>query len=197
MKLVIIHYNAGNTLSVVHALHRLGVEAQISDDPATIREADKLIFPGVGEASSTMRYLNQRGLSEVIRGLRQPTLGICLGLQLMCAYSEENDTPCLGVFPERVKRFVSPPGERLKVPHMGWNTLVRPHGPLFAGITDADAVYFVHGYYAEVGPHTAAACAYGNDFSASLHSENFFALQFHPEKSGIVGQRILENFLKL
>lgn len=197
MNLVIIHYNAGNTLSVVHGFRRLGVEPTVTDDPDKIRSADKVVFPGVGEANSTMRYLNDRGLADVIRGLRQPVLGICLGMQLMCEFSEENDTVCLGIFKERIKRFVAPPGQKLKVPHMGWNTLMRPAGALFDSVSETDSVYFVHSYYAELGEHTSAACFYGSEFSAALTSDNFSAVQFHPEKSGAVGHQILKNFLSV
>lgn len=193
MNLVIVQYNAGNIHSVRLALNRLGLEPVVSDDPATLRGADKVIFPGVGEAGSAMAYLRERGLEEVLRGLRQPFLGICLGLQLMCRHSEENDTPCLGLFDLAVKRF--PPRE--KVPHMGWNTITRLRGPLFAGLAEESYLYFVHSYYAELAPETAAVCDYILPFSAALERDNFHAVQFHPEKSGTAGEHILRNFLAL
>ncbi len=194
MKVAIVRYNAGNTASVVNALGRLGVEPLITDSAEELSAADKVIFPGVGEASSAMSYLKDRGLEEVIRGLRQPVLGICLGMQLMCASSEENDAECLGIVPLRVRRF---PAGGLKVPHMGWNTISRLKGKLFAGIEEAAYVYFVHGYYVESGPEAVANSTYGLDFAAALEHENYFAVQFHPERSGAVGEQILRNFLKL
>lgn len=189
----VVRYNAGNIQSVRFALGRLGVEPIVTDDPATLRSADRVIFPGVGEASSAMRYLRERGLDTVIRGLEQPVLGICLGLQLLCASSEENDTECLGVFDERVLRF--PP--RDKVPHMGWNSISGLSGPLFDGVDEGSHVYFVHGYYATTGPTTTALGEYMVPFSAGLSRANVHAVQFHPEKSGDVGARILSNFLAL
>ena len=194
MSIAIVKYNAGNIRSVQFALQRLGVEAVWTDDPDTLRAADKVIFPGVGEASSAMQYLRERGLDEVLRGLRQPVLGICLGLQLFCRHSEEGDTPCLGIFDVGVRRFRSP---GLKVPHIGWNTLSNLRGPLFEGIQDGNFVYFVHSFYAEMHPDLVAQADYGVPFSGALHRDNFYAVQFHPEKSGGVGQRILKNFLKL
>jgi len=194
VKVAIVRYNAGNTASVVNALGRLGVEPLITDSAEELSAADKVIFPGVGEASSAMSHLKERGLDEVIRGLCQPVLGICLGMQLMCASSEENDAECLGIVPLRVRRF---PAGGLKVPHMGWNTISRLKGKLFAGIEEAAYVYFVHGYYVESGPEAVANSTYGLDFAAALEHENFFAVQFHPERSGAVGEQILRNFLKL
>ena len=204
MKVVILKYNAGNILSVQHALRRLGVEALPSDDPREIEAADKVIFPGVGEASSAMSYLKERGLDLCLKSLRQPVLGICLGLQLLCEWSEEGDTSAIGVFPQRVRRFPQQTlgdgsdqtAPRLKVPHMGWNQLEDVRGPLFEGVA-APYVYFVHSYFAEVGPDSAAVTRYIQPFSAALQSRNFYALQFHPEKSGEAGARILANFLKL
>jgi glutamine amidotransferase len=196
MKLAIVKYNAGNIFSVECALKRLGVEAVLTDDAEELRRADKVIFPGVGEAATTMAHLRQRGLDRVIRDLTQPVLGICLGMQLMCRHSEEGDADCLGIFDVDVKRFVSP--ERsVKVPHMGWNTLSHLRGPLFEGMTPEEYVYFVHSYYVPLGEHTAAQTDYILPFSASLHRDNFFATQFHPEKSGTAGERILQNFLSL
>lgn len=194
MKVAIVRYNAGNTASVVNALGRLGVESVLTDSAEELQAADKVIFPGVGEASSAMRFLKARGLDEAIRGLRQPVLGICLGMQLMCASSEENEAECLGIVPLRVRRF---PAGGLKVPHMGWNTISNLKGKLFAGIEEAAYVYFVHGYYVESGPEAVAYSTYGLGFTAALEYENFLAVQFHPERSGAVGERILRNFLKL
>ena len=199
MNIVIIKYNAGNIESVNNALQRLGVLAEITADHDKIRKADKVIFPGVGEASTTMAYLRKEGLDKLIPELKQPVLGICLGLQLMCSHSEEGDTPCLGIFEERVKRFIPEPGMEFvtKVPHMGWNSISQLKSGIFDLSIDNQYVYFVHSYYAAVGEHTAAVCNYINPFSAALHKDNFYATQFHPEKSGTVGARILENFLKI
>lgn len=194
MKIAIVKYNAGNTASVTNALVRLGVEPLITADPAELVAADKVIFPGVGEASSAMNYLRATGLDATIRSLRQPFLGICLGMQLLCASTEENDATCLEIIPLQVKKFL-PNG--LKVPQIGWNTLHTLSSPLFAGITDRSYVYFVHGYYVEMGAETTAATDYGTRFSAAIQYENFHAVQFHPEKSGATGKRILENFLAL
>ncbi len=195
-KIAVIKYNAGNIQSVLFALERLGVTAIWTDDPGEIRRADYVIFPGVGEASSAMRHLRERGLDVVIRELRQPVLGICLGLQLFCRHSEENDTECLGIFNVDVRKFNGADG-RLKVPHMGWNTLQQLQGPLFEGIQAESYAYFVHSYFAEISPETIATTEYGTPFSAALQHDNFYAVQFHPEKSGTTGQRILHNFLRL
>lgn len=196
--IVIIKYNAGNIESVKNALNRLNVKAEITDDHDRIRNASKVIFPGVGEASTTMAYLREKGLDQVIISLKQPVLGICLGLQLMCSYSEENDTKCLGIFDEVVKRFVPAPGEEYinKVPHMGWNKIVNLKTSLFKEL-DEQYVYFVHSFFAGLGEHTIATCNYINPFSAALRKDNFYATQFHPEKSGTVGATILENFIKM
>jgi glutamine amidotransferase len=193
MNVAIIKYNAGNIRSVDFALKRIGAEASITDDHDKIRNADKVIFPGVGEASTTMEYLRDRGLIDLIRELRQPVLGICLGLQLMCASSEEGDTECIGIFGLKVKRFEP----LLKVPHMGWNSLGRPRGSLFDNSLEGEFVYFVHSYYAPCNGDTTAITEYINPFSAALEKDNFFATQFHPEKSGPVGERILKKFLAL
>lgn len=191
--IAIIQYNAGNIRSVQNALRRLGCESRVTDVPEEIRGADKVIFPGVGEAGTAMQYLRERGLDEVIRSLRQPVLGICLGLQLMCTHSEEGDTSCLGIFDAAVRRF--PPGE--KVPHIGWNNFSQIGGRLLSGIpADADC-YYVHSYYAERCNDTSAVCDYILPFSAGLEKDNFFALQFHPEKSAATGEKILQNFLAL
>jgi len=193
METVIIKYNAGNIRSVDFALRRLGVEAVITDDHDRIRNADKVIFPGVGAASSTMKHLKAHKLDDLLRELTQPVLGICLGQQLMCNRSEEGDTPCIGLFNEPVLKF--PPED--KVPHMGWNQLVKPQGALFEGVAEGSYVYFVHSYYVPVCDDTAATCHYIRDFSAALQRDNFHATQFHPEKSGLTGQKILQNFLSL
>lgn len=192
MKTVIIKYNAGNVQSVMFALNRLGIEPILSDDPEVIFSADKVIFPGVGEASSTMRYLRQSGLDRIIPSLRQPVLGICLGMQLMCAYSEEGDTHCLGIFDHNVRLFSN---EKVKVPHMGWNLLSDLKSPLMENLGDNPFVYFVHSYYVEAGEHTIATASYDIPFSAALRKGNFFATQFHPEKSGQPGAQILKNFI--
>ena len=193
MEVVIIKYNAGNVVSVTNTLNRLGVEPVLSDNPEVIRNADKVIFPGVGEASTAMDYLRQRQLDKLIVNLKQHFLGICLGQQLMCKYSEENSTTCLGIFDLAVKRFEP----KLKVPHMGWNKLFDMKGPLFQGIDNEAYIYFVHSYYCEIGPETIAKSDYVNHFSAALHRDNFYAIQGHPEKSGQTGQKFLENFLNL
>ncbi|MCR4765967.1 MAG: imidazole glycerol phosphate synthase subunit HisH [Bacteroidaceae bacterium] len=199
MKVVIIDYNAGNIRSVENALKRLGVEPVITADHELIRTADKVIFPGVGEAATTMNFLKERGLNTLIKGLKQPVLGICLGMQLMCRYSEEGSTPCLGIFDTDVKRFVSNRHED-KVPHVGWNTIygmgassVTPG--LFDGVAENAYVYFVHSYYVPVGSFTIATTDYILPFSAAIQQGNFYATQFHPEKSGSIGEQILKNFL--
>jgi len=193
MKIAVIKYNAGNVVSVVNALNRIDVHPVVTDDPDEISAADKVIFPGVGEASTAMSYLREHGLDHVIPNLKQPFLGICLGLQLMCNHTEENDTKCLGVFDLNVKRFK----KQQKVPHMGWNKLQKMQGPLFEGLGDGVYIYFVHSYYAEIGPETIAVSDYINEFSAAIQYDNFFAIQGHPEKSGRTGQKILENFINL
>jgi len=193
MNVVIIKYNAGNIRSVDHALRRLGVNARITDDKEAIVAADKVIFPGVGEASTTMAYLHERGLDKLIAGLTMPVLGICLGQQLMCKWSEEGDTPCIGIFDQPVRKFT---GE-LKVPHMGWNSLNSVSGTLFDEDHTGSYVYFVHSYYVPVCNDTAAISEYMVPFSAALEKNNFFATQFHPEKSGTPGERILSKFLGL
>lgn len=197
MNLVIVKYNAGNIQSVLYALERIGQAATVTDDHAQIRQADKVIFPGVGEASSAMRYLRERGLDEVLQSLQQPVLGICLGMQLMCAYSEENDTTCLGIFPEHVKKFTPPQGSTLKVPQIGWNAVYNLKTNLFQHTPENSYCYFVHGYYAALGEDTIATAHYVQPYSAGLHRDNFYGLQFHPEKSAGVGEQLLKNFINL
>lgn len=190
--ITILKYNAGNVQSVIYALQRLGVEAVLTDDITLLSKADKIIFPGVGEASTTMAYLKERNLDKFIREVKQPLLGICLGMQLLCKHSEENNTDCIGVFDVNVKLF--PPKE--KVPHIGWNTLQDLKTPLFKGLDNLD-VYFVHSYYAEKNNFEIATCNYILPFAAALQKDNFYAVQFHPEKSGDAGSKILENFLNI
>ncbi|MDE5760015.1 imidazole glycerol phosphate synthase subunit HisH [uncultured Bacteroides sp.] len=196
MKVAIIKYNAGNIRSVDYALRRLGVEAVVTADEAVLRAADKVIFPGVGEAETTMRFLRANSMDKLLKELRQPVLGICLGMQLMCRHSEEGNVDCLGIFDADVKRFVSLNPED-KVPHMGWNTIAQTNSALFKGFADEEFVYFVHSYYVPLGDCTAAVTDYISSFSAALHKDNYYATQFHPEKSGSVGERILQNFLTL
>lgn len=196
MKVAVIKYNAGNVCSVDHALKRLGVEAIVTADKDVLRTADKLIFPGVGEAETTMKFLRASGMDTLIKESRQPLLGICLGMQLMCRHSEEGDTDCLGIFDVDVKRFISQKHED-KVPHMGWNTITETQSALFDGFTKEEFVYFVHSFYVPVNECTAAITDYIHPFSAALHKDNYYATQFHPEKSGSVGERILRNFLEL
>lgn len=199
MKVAIIKYNAGNIMSVDYALQRLGISALVTDNPDEIRSADKVIFPGVGEASTTMQYLRNQKLDLLISQLKQPVLGICLGLQLMCRHSEENDTPCIGIFDIQVRKFqtTQTETERIKVPHMGWNRIYDMKSPLFHGDMGNQYTYFVHSFYADFGSDTIASCEYGIPFSAALHRNNFYATQFHPEKSGNPGAQILKNFLEL
>ncbi len=192
----VIKYNAGNIYSVVHALRREGVEPVVTDDVTILRSADKVIFPGVGEASTTMEYLRERGLDKVIKSLTQPVLGICLGMQLMCAHSEEGDAEGLGIFNIDVKRFIRTSNED-KIPHMGWNQITDLKSPLMNGMQDNGYVYFVHSYYVPVCSNTIARTDYLVPFSAALNKDNFYATQFHPEKSGSIGSKILKNFLAL
>ena len=192
MKLAIIKYNAGNIQSVLNALERLGVNAEVTDDAEKIRSADKVIFPGVGEASSAMRSLKENNLDMVIKELKQPVLGICVGMQLLCAHSEENDTGCLNIVPVRVKKFSS--SFKLKVPQVGWNTIFELQSRLFQNIPDESYIYNVHSYYAENSPYTIAKCDYGLEYAAAIKKDNFYGVQFHPEKSAEVGETILRNF---
>lgn len=194
MNIVILKYNAGNITSVEFALKRIGIEVDITDDIETIRNADKVIFPGVGEASSAMAYLKDHNLDKVIKNLKQPVLGICLGMQLMCEFSEEGDTNCLGIFNKRVKQFKS---SDFKVPQIGWNNIFNLRSSLFKSVKDDSFVYFVHGYYAELGENTTSTTDYIQEYSSALQKNNFYGVQFHPEKSGEVGEQILRNFIEL
>ena len=196
MKVAVVKYNAGNIRSVDYALKRLGVEAVITADKEELQSADKVIFPGVGEAETTMNHLKATGLDELIKNLRQPVFGICLGMQLMCRYSEEGEVDCLNIFDVDVKRFV-PQKHEDKVPHMGWNTIGKTNSKLFEGFTEEEFVYFVHSFYVPTFDFTAATTDYIHPFSAALHKDNFYATQFHPEKSGKTGEKILTNFLNL
>jgi len=191
--IAIVKYNAGNIKSVQNSLKRLGYESIITDNPAELQSADKVIFPGVGEAGTAIHYLRERGLDQTIISLIQPVLGICLGLQLMCRHSEEGDTKCLGIFDADVKLF--PPVD--KVPHMGWNNCLTMKGDLFKGLSVKDDLYYVHSYYAEISSTTLATCDYILPFSAAMKNKNFYATQFHPEKSSDKGEKILKNFLDL
>ena len=198
MKIAIIDYEAGNIRSVIFALERLGVQPILTSDIETILTADKVIFPGQGEASSAMRSLRERGLDTVIPNLKQPFLGVCVGMQLLCAHSEENNTPCLGVISQRVLRFPTDSG--LKVPHVGWNTLnlgQNTEGGILTPDFDKNYFYFVHSYYVEQGIYTTATCDYGVEFAACLRKDNFHAAQFHPEKSSTAGEKLIKNFLDL
>ena len=199
MKIAIIKYNAGNIRSVLYALERIGHAAMVTDNADEIKNADKVIFPGVGEASTAMNYLKEKNLDTLICSLTQPVLGICLGMQLMCKYSEENDTKCLGIFDEDVKKFSPQSRQRrdLKVPQIGWNSIYDLKTDLFKNVTENSYCYFVHGYYASGGEHTIASTDYVQPYSSALRKNNFFGVQFHPEKSATAGERILSNFLKL
>ena len=197
MKVVVIKYNAGNIRSVDYALKRLGIDAEVTAEKEKILAADKVIFPGVGEAGTTMKYLRRTKMDDLIRNLKQPVLGICLGLQLMCEHSEEGNTKCLGIFNEHVKKFRPEEKRKTKVPHMGWNSLNNVKGPLFEQKLEGQYVYFVHSFYAGIGKDTVAITDYIVNFSAALQKDNFFATQFHPEKSGSVGEQILKNFIEL
>lgn len=198
MKIAIIKYNAGNIRSVLYALERIGHSAIVTDNADEIKSADKVIFPGVGEASTAMKYLKERDLDKLICSLSQPVLGICLGMQLMCKYSEENDTDCLGVFDEEVRKFTpQPPKGGLKVPQIGWNSIYELKTHLFKNIPSNSYCYFVHGYYAAKGEHTIATTDYVQPYSSALRKNNFYGVQFHPEKSATAGEQILKNFIEL
>ena len=196
MKIAIVKYNAGNIYSVVNALHRLGAEPMITDKAEELMGADRILFPGQGEACSTMSFLKEHGLDNVIRELKQPLLGICIGQQLLCRYSEEYNTDCIGIFPVNVKRFC-PQKHEEKVPAMGWNALYDMRTSLFNGLLEEEYVYFIHSYYVPLCEYTIATTDYIQPYSAALHKDNFYATQFHPEKSGDVGEKILKNFLEL
>lgn len=194
MKVSILKYNAGNTTSVQFALERLGVASVVTNNHEEILSSDRVIFPGVGEASSAMKFLQQSGLNEVVLNLKQPVLGICLGMQLMCEHSEEGNTPGLGIFPVHVKKFIS---VSEKVPHMGWNTVENMKSSVFRDVDNDTYVYYVHSYYAEICADTIGVTNYVQPYSAALHRGNYYGVQFHPEKSGAAGERILKNFLVL
>jgi glutamine amidotransferase len=193
----VIDYNAGNIRSVLYALERIGVEHVLTSDHEVIRAAEKVIFPGVGAAASTMAHLNETGLSDLIRSLQQPVFGICVGMQLLCSHSEEGDVPCIGVFPERVRKFIPTDGE--KVPHMGWNDVhLTEKNDWVSDSVSGEYCYYVHSYYVEAGPDTVATTEYcGKEFAAMMHKDNFYAAQFHPEKSAKAGEQILRDFLAL
>jgi glutamine amidotransferase len=195
MEIAIIKYNAGNVASVMYALDRIGQKYQWTDDEEQIKNADKVIFPGVGEASTAMAYLKGKGLDTLIKGLKQPVLATCIGMQLLCKHSEEGNTDCIGVFDVEVKKFVS---KDLKIPHVGWNSITaKGDNPLMKGLKEEEFVYFVHSFYAPVNAYTTAVCEYVQPFSAMLHKDNFYAAQFHAEISGKAGEQILKNFLAL
>ena len=196
MKVAVVKYNAGNIFSVMCALKRLGAEPVLTDDAAEIRSASHIVFPGQGEASGAMACLREKGLDTVLREATQPVLGICIGMQLLCSFSEEGSTPCLGIFTMEVKRF-RPVRHEDKVPAMGWNSLHGLRGPLFKGIDEDSFTYFVHSFYVPTSPFTIATADYVQPYSAAICRDNFFATQFHPEKSGVVGEQILRNFLAL
>ena len=196
MDVAIVKYNAGNIGSVENAVRRMGIEPMVTDDVEKIQRADRVIFPGQGEAHSTMAYLKAHRLDEVIVGLKQPVLGICIGMQLLCRHSEEQDTDCLGVFDVDVKRFI-PQRHEDKVPQMGWNTVEDTKSELFAGFEKPEFVYFIHSFYVPKCDWTIATTDYIQPYSSALHKDNFFATQFHPEKSGKVGELILKNFIEM
>ncbi|PSL06484.1 imidazole glycerol phosphate synthase subunit HisH [Cecembia rubra] len=197
MKVAVIKYNAGNVQSVLYALERLGAEPTLTDDLEFISSADKVIFPGQGEASTAMKYLQEKKLDLLIPELKQPFFGVCLGQQLLCEFSEENNTTCLGVFPVKVKRFIPHNTAEFKVPHVGWNNLYDLKGTLFEGLDNHSYVYYVHSFYCELSEFTIAKTQYIHDFAALMNKDNFYAMQAHPEKSSLVGERILKNFLAL
>ena len=194
MDVAIVKYNAGNIYSVVNAMKRLGIEPVLTDDAEMLQKADRVLFPGQGQAREAMEYLKAHQLDQVIKNLKQPVLGICLGQQLMCAYSEEGAVDGLGIFPVSVKKFENIEG-RYKIPQMGWNSLTELKSPLFKNIKENSFVYFVHSYYCTLSPYTIATCDYIHPFSAALQKDNFYAVQFHPEKSAAIGEMIIENFI--
>lgn len=194
MEIAIVKYNAGNIQSVLYALERIGATANVTDQPEDIRKAERVIFPGVGEASTAMQYLRERNLDKLIVGLQQPVLGICLGMQLMCRHSEENDTTCMNIFDVPVRHFVSTDAS-IKIPQIGWNTITDLKTGLFQNIREEAYVYLVHGYYAERCDETIATCNYIQPYSAALRKNNFYGVQFHPEKSAEAGEQLLKNFI--
>lgn len=196
MKLAIIKYNAGNIQSVVTALERLGVQGEVTDNAEKIKTADKVIFPGVGEASSAMNSLRQNSLDKVIKDLKQPVLGICVGMQLLCEHSEENDTTCLGIVPVKVKKFKSG-ADLIKIPQVGWNTIYALKTDLFNGVDENSYIYNVHSYYADDSDYTIARCNYGVEYAAAVKKDNFYGVQFHTEKSAETGDQIIKNFLQI
>jgi glutamine amidotransferase len=199
MNLAIIKYNAGNIQSVLYALERLGIQAEVTDDAEKIRSADKVIFPGVGEAGSAMQSLKEANLDQVIKDLKQPVLGICVGMQLLCSHSEEGNTDCLGIVPVQVKRFSPLRAEEgiLKVPQIGWNSIYDLKSPLFQNIAEHSFIYNVHSYFAEDSAYTIAHCNYGIQYAAAIQKDNFYGVQFHTEKSAQVGDKIIQNFLNI
>ena len=194
MSVAVVKYNAGNAQSVLNALSRLGVEGVLTDEPELLQRAEKVIFPGVGQARSAMRYLRESGLSQVLTSLTEPVLGICLGMQLFCTFSEEGETECLGLLPCRLRRFSD---SSLSVPHMGWNRVKAAESPLFRGLPEESYFYFAHSYFAELCEQTIGTTTYGTPFTAALNVRNFYGVQFHPEKSGEAGERLLKNFLEI
>ncbi len=195
MNIAIVKYNAGNIQSVLYALERLGIEAEVTDNAQKLQAADKVIFPGVGEAGSAMQSLRQNGLDSVIKNLKQPVLGICVGMQLLCAHSQEGDTPCLNIVPVAVKKFEKRAG--IKVPQVGWNAIFNLQSPLFNNIADTSYIYNVHSFYAEDSEYTIANCEYGITYAAAIQKDNFYGVQFHTEKSATIGDKILKNFLDI
>jgi glutamine amidotransferase len=196
MNIKIIKYNAGNIQSVINALERLGIAAEVTDDAGAIQSADKIIFPGVGEASSAMKSLQEKDLDTVIKSLKQPVLGICVGMQLLCDSSEENDTTCMGIIPVAVKKFTAG-ANKLKIPQVGWNQIFNLKSELFDGIEEHSYIYNVHSYFAEDSAFTIAHCQYGVQYAAALKKDNFYGVQFHTEKSAEIGDKIIKNFLNL
>ena len=196
MKLAIIKYNAGNIQSVLYALERLGLEAEVTDNAEKIKTADKVLFPGVGEASSAMQSLKENKLDHLIKELKQPVFGICVGMQLLCQYSEENDTKCLGIVPVRVKKFKSE-DRGIKIPQIGWNNIYHLKSALFKGVEEGSFIYNVHSYYAEDSEYTIAQCTYGIEYAAAVKKDNFYGVQFHTEKSATIGDKILKNFIEI
>jgi glutamine amidotransferase len=196
MNLVLIKYNAGNIQSVLYALERLGATAEVTDDAEKIKSADKVIFPGVGEAGSAMKSLHEAGLDQIIKELKQPVLGICVGMQLLCAHSEEGDTTCLNVIPVPVKKFKRE-SEQVKIPQMGWNTIYKLKSPLFQNVKEQSFVYNVHSFYAQDSAYTIASCDYGVTYAAAVQKDNFYGVQFHTEKSAATGEQIIKNFLAI